>query len=57
LKIFDDEIEARNAVADRYARGLGNESSRPASRAEILDWAQYTIRLPEGVAGMVLPLT
>ncbi len=27
LKIFDDEIEARNEIADRYTRGLGTMSS------------------------------
>ena len=30
LKIFDDEIAARNAVAERYARGLGNVVDRAA---------------------------
>src|SRR5712672_4067810 len=29
LKIFDDEIEARNQVADRYTRGLGNDVIAP----------------------------
>ena len=32
LKIFDDEIEARNAVADRYTRGLGNDRRCAAAR-------------------------
>jgi dTDP-4-amino-4,6-dideoxygalactose transaminase len=49
LKIFEDEIAARNAVAERYARGLGNLVTVPhlaAGRTSV--WAQYTIRLPEG---------
>ncbi|QPF82895.1 DegT/DnrJ/EryC1/StrS aminotransferase family protein [Bradyrhizobium genosp. L] len=49
LKIFDDEIAARNVVADRYARGLGNLVTVPrlASGCSSV-WAQYTIRLPKG---------
>jgi dTDP-4-amino-4,6-dideoxygalactose transaminase len=50
LKIFDDEIAARNAVADRYARGLGNVVTVPRLAAGCTSvWAQYTIRLPEGI--------
>jgi dTDP-4-amino-4,6-dideoxygalactose transaminase len=49
LKIFEDEIAARNAVADRYARGLGNLVSVPhLARGCTSVWAQYTIRLPQG---------
>lgn len=47
LRIFDDEIVARNAVAERYARGLGNIVTVPRlvdGRTSV--WAQYTIRLP-----------
>jgi len=49
LKIFEDEIAARNKVAERYAQGLGNVVTVPclASGATSV-WAQYTIRLPEG---------
>jgi dTDP-4-amino-4,6-dideoxygalactose transaminase len=49
LKIFDDEIAARNVVADRYARALGNLVAVPrlASGCSSV-WAQYTIRLPRG---------
>jgi dTDP-4-amino-4,6-dideoxygalactose transaminase len=49
LKIFEDEIEARNRVAERYARGLGNVVTVPR-RAPVCTpvWAQYTIRLPQG---------
>lgn len=49
LKIFDDEIAARNVVADRYARGLGNLVTVPRLAAGCSSvWAQYTIRLPKG---------
>jgi dTDP-4-amino-4,6-dideoxygalactose transaminase len=50
LKIFDDEIAARNAAAERYARGLGNVVMVPHLAAGCTSiWAQYTIRLPRGV--------
>jgi dTDP-4-amino-4,6-dideoxygalactose transaminase len=50
LKIFDDEIAARNEVAERYARGLGNVVTVPRLAPGCSSvWAQYTIRLPEGV--------
>lgn len=44
LKIFEDEIAARNRVADRYAQGLGDLVTTP----KVIDggisvWAQYTI--------------
>ena len=49
LKIFEDEIAARNKVAGRYARGLGNVVAVPhVASACTSVWAQYTIRLPEG---------
>jgi dTDP-4-amino-4,6-dideoxygalactose transaminase len=49
LKIFEDEIEARNEVADRYARGLGNVVTVPRLASGCTSvWAQYTIRLPKG---------
>ncbi len=49
LKIFEDEIAARNRIADRYARGFGNLVAVPrlASGCSSV-WAQYTIRLPKG---------
>jgi dTDP-4-amino-4,6-dideoxygalactose transaminase len=49
LKIFEDEIAARNKVAERYAQGLGNVVTVPyvASGATSV-WAQYTIRLLAG---------
>jgi dTDP-4-amino-4,6-dideoxygalactose transaminase len=49
LKIFEDEITARNKVAARYAQGLGNVVSIPRLAAGCTSvWAQYTIRLPKG---------
>src|SRR4051812_45143596 len=48
LKIFEDEIAARNRVADRYAQGLGDLVKTPT----VIDggvsvWAQYTIEVPD----------
>jgi dTDP-4-amino-4,6-dideoxygalactose transaminase len=49
LKIFEDEIAARNRVAERYARGLGNLVTVPRLASGCTSvWAQYTIRLPKG---------
>jgi dTDP-4-amino-4,6-dideoxygalactose transaminase len=49
LKIFEEEIVARNKVAERYARGLGNVVSVPRLAEGCTSvWAQYTIRLPKG---------
>jgi dTDP-4-amino-4,6-dideoxygalactose transaminase len=49
LRIFEDEIAARNKVADRYARALGNVVTVPRLAAGCTSvWAQYTIRLPKG---------
>ena len=56
LKIFEDEIAARNEVAERYARGLGNVVTVPRlAKGCTSVWAQYTIRLPKGAIAMVLP--
>ncbi len=50
LKIFDDEIAARNKAAERYARGLGNLVKIPRLAPGCTSvWAQYTIRLPKGI--------
>jgi dTDP-4-amino-4,6-dideoxygalactose transaminase len=49
LKIFDDEIAARNCIAQRYANGLGNVVTVPRvadDRTSI--WAVYTVRVPGG---------
>ena len=49
LKIFEDEIAARNKVAARYAQGLGNVVTVPHLASGLTSvWAQYTIRLPKG---------
>ncbi len=49
LKIFDDEIAARNRAAERYSRGLGNVVKVPRLAPGCTSvWAQYTIRLPKG---------
>jgi UDP-2-acetamido-2-deoxy-ribo-hexuluronate aminotransferase len=49
LRIFEDEIAARNKVAERYARALGNVVAVPRLASGCTSvWAQYTIRLPEG---------
>ncbi|WGS22908.1 MULTISPECIES: DegT/DnrJ/EryC1/StrS family aminotransferase [unclassified Bradyrhizobium] len=49
LKIFEDEIAARNVVADRYSRGLGNVVTVPHLASGCTSvWAQYTLRLPKG---------
>jgi dTDP-4-amino-4,6-dideoxygalactose transaminase len=49
LKIFEDEIDARNRIAERYAQGLGNVVTVPRVASGCTSvWAQYTIRLPQG---------
>ncbi|HWM49393.1 MAG TPA: DegT/DnrJ/EryC1/StrS aminotransferase family protein [Xanthobacteraceae bacterium] len=49
LKIFPEEIEARQRVADRYAAGLNDVATVPRLPAGYTSvWAQYTIRLPAG---------
>jgi dTDP-4-amino-4,6-dideoxygalactose transaminase len=49
LKIFPQEIEARNDVARRYAQGLDGAVTAPTVPAGSTSvWAQYTVRLPAG---------
>ena len=49
LKIFPDEIEARNRAARRYAEGLGDVAVVPQVPVALTSvWAQYTLRLPRG---------
>jgi dTDP-4-amino-4,6-dideoxygalactose transaminase len=49
LKIFPDEIVARNAVAQRYTSGLAGAAILPRVGNESTSvWAQYTIRLEPG---------
>ena len=49
LKIFPEEIEARNAVAKRYADGLSDVTTVPTVSAGLVSvWAQYTLRVANG---------
>jgi len=49
LKIFPDEIGARNQVARRYAAGLSGVATLPRVPDQLSSvWAQYTIRLAPG---------
>ncbi len=46
LKIFPDEIEARNRIAARYSAGLAEVAVVPRPGNEYTSvWAQYTIRI------------
>jgi dTDP-4-amino-4,6-dideoxygalactose transaminase len=46
MKIFEDEIAARNRVADRYAQGLGDLVRTPTvAEGGVSVWAQYTIEV------------
>ena len=49
LKIFPDEIDARNRIANRYSEGLGDVVDVPRVPAGYTSvWAQYTIRVAGG---------
>jgi dTDP-4-amino-4,6-dideoxygalactose transaminase len=49
LRIFAEEIEARNAAARRYAAALRELVTVPQVPSGMVSvWAQYTIRLPAG---------
>lgn len=49
LKIFEEEIAARNRVASRYFDALHNiVTVPPVTEGNTSVWAQYTIRLPRG---------
>ncbi len=49
LKIFPDEIAARNAAAERYGNALGNVTGVPrVPEGHTSVWAQYTIRVEPG---------
>jgi dTDP-4-amino-4,6-dideoxygalactose transaminase len=49
LKIFPEEIDARNVVARRYAEALADVATVPTVPAGYTSvWAQYTLRLPAG---------
>ncbi len=58
LRIFPEEIEARNIIAKRYAEALGDVVTVPAIREGLTSvWAQYTIRLaPERRDALVATL-
>lgn len=50
LAIFEDEIEARGRIAARYTDRLaGAVTPQALLRDAVSTWAQYTVRLPEGV--------
>ena len=49
LKIFSDEISARDRIAQRYSKHLSDLAAVPQlARGTTSVWAQYTIRLPCG---------
>ena len=49
LGIFEEEIAARNLVADRYSEGLAHVAQVPQLPNDLTSvWAQYTLVLPEG---------
>src|SRR4029077_6889583 len=49
LKIFPDEIDARDRIAHRYSEGLGDVVAVPRIPAGYTSvWAQYTIRVAGG---------
>jgi len=49
LRIFPDEIEARNRVARRYTEGLAGAAITPKVPAGSTSvWAQYTLRVSGG---------
>jgi dTDP-4-amino-4,6-dideoxygalactose transaminase len=49
LRVFPEEIVARNAIAARYAEGLADVTTVPRAGNESTSvWAQYTIRLEPG---------
>jgi UDP-2-acetamido-2-deoxy-ribo-hexuluronate aminotransferase len=49
LKIFPDEVDARNRIANRYSEGLGDVVVVPRVPAGYTSvWAQYTIRVAGG---------
>jgi dTDP-4-amino-4,6-dideoxygalactose transaminase len=50
LDIFDEELELRQQVAERYHTKIGNIVEVPQVRPEATSsWAQYTIKLPDGI--------
>ncbi|HLL28312.1 MAG TPA: DegT/DnrJ/EryC1/StrS family aminotransferase [Xanthobacteraceae bacterium] len=54
LRIFEDEIVARDRIARRYGEKLGNVAIVPrVPEGYTSVWAQYTIRLPAGARDTV----
>src|SRR5436309_2653001 len=52
LKIFRDEIAARDQIARRYSAALASVTTVPRLGEGMTSvWAQYTIRLPHGQRG------
>ena len=50
LKIFENELDARQIVADRYTQGLKDVVQTPVLMDKTTSaWAQYTLVLPETV--------
>ncbi|HTW33763.1 MAG TPA: DegT/DnrJ/EryC1/StrS family aminotransferase [Rhizomicrobium sp.] len=50
LKLFPEEIEMREAVAQRYSKALGQSNSIRVPRVidgALSTWAQYTIQVPD----------
>ncbi len=46
LRVFDDEIVARNAIAERYGAGLSEVATVPSVLPGCIStWAQYTIKV------------
>lgn len=49
LAIYEDEIEARQLVAQRYEEGIGGVLSTPVTPDDCRSvWAQYTVRVKAG---------
>lgn len=47
LAILDDEIAARQRVAERYSAGLKNCQTPHIAKDSVSAWAQYTVRVPD----------
>jgi dTDP-4-amino-4,6-dideoxygalactose transaminase len=55
LAVFEDEIAARNVVAERYNRALDDVAIVPRIPAGLTSvWAQYTLRAPGRDRGRIL---
>ncbi|MGC6530017.1 MAG: DegT/DnrJ/EryC1/StrS family aminotransferase [Candidatus Puniceispirillaceae bacterium] len=55
LTIFEDELRARQDVADAYTDALGDVVKTPKlTQGATSSWAQYTIKLPQHVERQIL---